>query len=181
MKIRCVTLTEEYLELIREWRMREDITKYMNTDPKITSDQQKEWFHKVSKDETQHHWIVLVDEVPSGVINVFDIDRTNDRCSWGYYVANNEVRSLKLALTLEWSIYEYVFNTLKLHKLCNETFVENKQVVKLHLLCGGHEDGIMKEHIYKNGQYFDVSIGSILDYEWEKKKQTIQFDRIVFE
>lgn len=181
MKVQCITLREEYLELVRQWRMREDITKYMNTDINITRQEQKIWFEKINKDKTQHYWIILVDDIPVGLINIFNIDDINKRCSWGWYIAKLKIRSLKLAMTLEWNLYDYVFETLKLHKLCNETFVENKYVIKLHQLCGSHEDGILREHIYKNGNYFDISVGSILSKEWKKKKETIQFEKIIFE
>ena len=110
-----------------------------------------------------------------------DIDTVNSRCSWGYYIAEIEYRSLQLAMYLEWNLYNYVFDILKLHKLCNETFVENVQVVKLHLLCGSKQEGIMRDHIYKNGEFCDISIGSIVADEWYEKRSKIVFDDYVFE
>lgn len=90
-------------------------------------------------------------------------------------------RSLQLAVFLEWNLYDYAFDILKLHKLCNETFVKNEQVVKLHLLCGSKQDGIMRDHICKNGIFFDVSIGSILCDEWIKVRETKKYEHFVFE
>ena len=181
MNVRMELLREEHLQQIIEWRMRPDITRYMNTDPLLTLEGQKMWLNKISNDSSQKNWIINVDGIPSGLINVFDIDLINKRCSWGYYVGNLEVRSLKLATYLEWNLYEYVFETLKLNKLCNETFVLNSQVIQMHKLCGGREDGVMRQHVFKNGEYFDVSVGSILASEWAEKKQKTKFDRYNFE
>lgn len=174
-------LCEENLEVVMDWRMRPDITKYMNTDPVLTLEKQKQWFSGIKDSETQKNWIINYEDVPIGLINIFDIDRCNSRCSWGYYIAETKYRSLKLAMFLEWNLYDYVFDVLGLHKLCNETFIENKQVVKLHIMCGGKEDGIMREHIYKNGVYHDVSIGSILSDEWYEKRRNIIYEKFRFE
>lgn len=181
MDVSMKLLKENDLDIVMDWRMRPYITHYMNTDPVLTIEGQKKWFAKINNDDSQINWIINYNGIPIGLINVFDIDRVNSRCSWGYYIAEQEYRSLKLAMYLEWNLYDYVFNVLNLHKLCNETFTENKQVVKLHLLCGGKEDGILREHIYKNGIYYDVSVGSILCNEWNAKKKNLRYEHFDFE
>ena len=181
MNVIMTKLRENDLEMVMDWRMRPYVTEFMNTDPVLTIERQKEWFERISDRDDQINWIIILDEKPIGLINVFDIDRVNSRCSWGYYIAEKEARSLKLALYLEWSLYDYVFDVLGLHKLCNETFVENKQVIKLHIMCGAKEDGIMRQHIYKNGIYHDVSIGSIMDTEWYEKRKTTKYESFPFE
>ena len=181
MNVSMTLLREEDLEFVMDWRMRPNITEYLNTDPVLTIEKQKQWFDKVRESTTQKNWIINYDNTPIGLINVFDIDDENSRCSWGYYIAEKEYRSLLLAMYLEWSLYDYVFDTLKLHKLCNETFLENKQVIKLHILCGGKEDGVMRDHICKNGIYHDISVGSILAQEWIEKRKTTKYERFLFE
>lgn len=74
----------------------------------------------------------------------------------------------ELAVYLECSLYDCVFDVLKLHKLCNETFVENAQVVQLHI-------------IYKNGTCYDVSVGSILASEWFEERKNTEYERFEFE
>ena len=175
-----VRLQEADLALVMEWRMRSDITKFMNTDPCLTIEGQRSWFRALQQDDSQIHWIILMEDIPIGVINLMDIDHVNRRCSWGYYIAAREKRSLKLALYLEWSLYDYVFDVLGLHKLCNETFVANQPVIRLHQLCGSKQDGIMRQHIYKAGQFYDVAVGSILKEEWAEKKKSIKYEPFPF-
>lgn len=181
MNVHLRNLCEADLAQVMEWRMRPDITRYMNTDPVLTLEKQKIWFRRVQNDPAQHHWIIELDGQPIGVLNITDIDDVNKRCSWGYYIAVQEKRSLALATYLEWNLYDYVFDTLGLNKLCNETFVENRQVVRLHQLCGSRQDGIMRAHICKNGRYYDVSVGSILADEWREKRKGLQYDRFLFD
>lgn len=181
MDVEMSLLREENLELVMGWRMRPDITKFMNTDPVLTVEKQKQWFRGIKHSETQKNWIINYEKMPIGLINIFDIDKCNSRCSWGYYIAETKYRSLKLAMYLEWNLYDYVFDVLSLHKLCNETFVENKQVVKLHIMCGSKEEGVMRDHICKNGIYYDVSIGSIISDEWYAKRENVTYEKFRFE
>ena len=44
MSIHLREIREEDLELIMQWRMDPDITRYMNTDPKLTPEGQRKWF-----------------------------------------------------------------------------------------------------------------------------------------
>ncbi|MCD7806111.1 MAG: UDP-4-amino-4,6-dideoxy-N-acetyl-beta-L-altrosamine N-acetyltransferase [Lachnospiraceae bacterium] len=181
MNVTMTLLRKEDLALVMDWRMRPYITQYMYTDPVLTMEGQLKWFSRVCADPTQKNWIIRYEGQPVGLINVVGIDRVNSRCVWGYYVAEKECRSLKLATYLEWNLYDYVFETLGLHKLCNETFTVNKQVVRMHQLCGSKEDGILRDHICKNGIYYDVSVGSILAKEWMEKKKTVKYDVFPFE
>ncbi|MCD8131223.1 MAG: UDP-4-amino-4,6-dideoxy-N-acetyl-beta-L-altrosamine N-acetyltransferase [Lachnospiraceae bacterium] len=181
MNVTMTLLRKEDLALVMDWRMRPYITEYMYTDPVLTMEGQLKWFGRISADPTQRNWIIRYEGQPVGLINLVDIDRVNSRCVWGYYVAEKDCRSLKLATYLEWNLYDYVFETLSLHKLCNETFTANKQVVRMHQLCGSKEDGVLRDHICKNGVYYDVSMGSILAGEWAEKKKTVKYETFSFE
>lgn len=181
MNVVMTQLRESDLEMVMDWRMRPYITKYMNTDPVLTMDGQRKWFERIKDRDDQINWIIHVEERPVGLINIVNIDRVNSRCSWGYYIADEKARSLKLALFLEWNLYDFVFERLKLNKLCNETWVENAQVVKLHMMCGGKQDGILRQHIYKNGAFHDISVGSILAKEWLEKREQTKYERFEFE
>lgn len=181
MNVELKRLREEHLELVMQWRMLPEITRFMNTDPKLTIDGQRAWYSKIKEDETQKHWVVYVEGDPSGVINIFDIDSVHSRCVWGYYIADKKHRSLKLAATLEWSLYEYVFETLGLERLYCETFTINRQVVKLHELCGSKLEGVLRRHVRKGAERFDVAVHAVLADEWAGIKRTNSFNKLIFQ
>lgn len=162
---------EEELEMVMKWRMTPEITKYMYTDPVLTLELQKEWYEKNKKDECNHTFMIEVNGVPSGILTISDIDRRNRRCSWGYYVAVKAVRSLELSMMLEWNVYDYAFERLKLHKVVGEIFAENKAVVRIHQMCGSVIEGRYKDHILKNGRYYDVISLAITEDMWREEKK----------
>jgi len=180
MEITLKKLSEENLENFRIWRMRPDITKYLNTDPVITAEGQLKWFHKIQNDQSQRQWVIYYDDVPIGNLNIIDIDEMNSRCEWGYYVAVKKYCSLQLALFLEMNVYEYAINELGLNKVYSQTFSENKYVLKLHELCGAHRDGVLREHIRKNGEYHDLVMYSMTAKDWNTDKKP-EFEKFTFE
>ena len=173
-------IKEEELEMIMNWRMMPEITKYMYTDPKLTLEGQKKWFATLQTRDDMLAFMIEVDGVPSGILNITDIDRVNKRCSWGYYMADKEKRSLPLAMALEWNLYDYVFDILKMHKLWGEIFSFNKGVLRIHQMCGSTIEGVLKDHICKNGQYYDVTVTGILKEDWQQIKTKHQYEKIRF-
>ncbi len=174
-------IKEEDLEMIRSWRMQPDVTRYMNTDPVLTKEDQIRWFCNLKESNTSKSWIIQTKGKDVGVLNLMDIDRHNKRCSWGYYIAEKEYRSLRLATTIEWNLYDYVFYTMELNKLSNEVLGNNQDVAKLHELCGSDRVGILKEHVYKNGLFYDVILIEICKSKWDKIRSRFTYEKISFE
>ena len=171
---------EDDLEMIMNWRMLPEITKYMYTDPVLTLESQQKWFYSL-KDRTDiMPFIIEVDNIPAGTLTITDIDYVNKRCAWGYYMAVQEKRSLPLALALEWNLYDYVFDVLDMNKLTGEIFSFNKGVVCIHQMCGSEIEGVLKQHICKNGTFYDITIMSILKENWMKLRKKHSYEKILF-
>lgn len=181
MGVALKKLRAEDLDMVAEWRMSPEVTRWMNTDPVLTHEGQLEWFGKLSTDETQLWWVVTVDGVPAGVLDIIHIDHANQKCEWGYYIAVREKRSMKLAVELEWNLYDYAFGVLGMNRLYNEVLSGNAGVVKLHQLCGSMVEGELKQSVFKNGEFYDVTLCAILKEQWEAKKATVKYDTIPFE
>lgn len=178
MSIKVRRIQEEDLELIMQWRMDPDITKYMNTNPQLTLEGQKVWLSNIRNDETCMHWMIENDDIPVGVINLNDINWTAKTSSWGYYIGNKEERSLDLAISLEMSLYDFVFDVLEFKELHNEVFALNKGVVRLHLACGNRIIREEKGGIEKDGILYDITHMSITKEEWKQLQTRMRYEHI---
>lgn len=163
-------MREEDLSQVIEWRMQPDITKYMNTDPKLTLEGQIKWFYKKKENPDNYLFIIEVDDLPVGVFTILDLDRVNKRCSSGLYIAKKEKRSLALAMRIEYNIYDFVFNTLKLNKTYAEIFSENKGIIRLKQMCGSEIEGVLKQHVYKQEKFHDITVMAINCEKWQEVK-----------
>ena len=42
-------------------------------------------------------------------------------------------------------------------------------------------EGVMKDHVYKNGEFIDVTIMGITSDRWDQIKQNFHYNKVVFE
>ncbi|GCD09007.1 UDP-4-amino-4,6-dideoxy-N-acetyl-beta-L-altrosamine N-acetyltransferase [Clostridium tagluense] len=181
MLITLVKIEKDDLATIANWRMMPEVTKYMYTDPILTLDTQLKWFESIQNDETVKYWIIKIDNTKIGVINLCDIDCKNKKCSWGYYIAETSFRGRGIARSLECNIYDYVFENLNLNKLCGEVFTFNEKVIEIHKKFGSEIEGILKEHIFKNGKKYDVVTMGITKGKWKSIKGNYEYEKITIE
>ena len=180
MSVTLREIREEDLEDIMRWRMDEDITKYMNTNPKLTLDRQKAWFDSVQKNTDVKYWMIQVDGEPAGVINLTGLDNPQGDLGWAYYMGEKRLRSIGTALSLEMSMYDYVFDDLKKRAVYGNVFSLNKGVIKLHKLCGCEIVEEKKRHVCKEGIWYDVTFMCMTADNWIKIRDTRKYEKIKF-
>lgn len=180
MGITLRKIEESDLEQIMRWRMDPDITRYMNTDPQLTLERQKEWLRGIRSRQDVKYWLIEADGLPAGVINTGGLEALDGSCTWGYYVGEKRLRSIKTALSLEMSLYDYVFEKLGRKTLYGDIFTLNQGVIQLHLLCGSKIVEEKKACVCKNGRYYDVTIMSMEAERWQELKKTKKYEKIEF-
>ena len=82
MSVTLRKVTEGDLEQIMRWRMDPEITRYMNTDPKLTLEGQKKWFAKVQQDPDVSYWIIEINGTAAGVINYTGLTNPTGDLGW---------------------------------------------------------------------------------------------------
>lgn len=175
----CRKIREEDLQMIMEWRMRADITKYMNSDPVLTLDGQKKWLDRISRSENDWYWLLEVDGEPAGVASLIGYD--GNLIHTGLYIAEQSKRSLKLTLYMQWNLYRFSFETLGVNKVCEEVFEENQAVNRILDMCGSKREGVLRNQVMKNGKFYNIIYRGILKEEWEVINSKRTYDRIEFE
>lgn len=181
IQARCRKIKKEDLEMIRIWRMRPDITKYLNSDPVLTMEDQIKWYKKICESDKEFYWLLEVDDTAAGVVSLVNMDETAKSIHTGVYIAEKSKRSLRLIIDLQWNLYDYAFDCLGMHKVCEEVFTDNKAVLKILDLCGSKVEGQLRDHVYKNGCYYDITVRGILREEWMEKKKNVTYNEIEFE
>lgn len=166
-------MCETDMEMVREWRMMPDVTKYMYTDPLITYEQQMQWFKKVSQSDDLY-WIIVQDGEPVGLASLVDWDKKNNRITGGAYIAIKNSDTFRLAVELQLNLLNYAFNVLNVNKVCGEVISENVGTLKVLEMCGSVREGVLREHILKNGKYYDVVIQSTIKSDWERIKKRLK-------
>lgn len=181
LNLRWKKITENDLEMIMNWRMEPEITKYMYTDPKLTIEEQKRWFEKISGKDDEFYWILEADETPCGFLNFTNWDKDADIIHTGSYIAVKEKRSMRLSADLQFGMYEFAFERLGVNKLCQEVLGNNISVVRLNERLGIKLEGVLRKAKKKNGEYFDIYVMGILREEWDELKKKVHYNKTEIE
>jgi UDP-4-amino-4,6-dideoxy-N-acetyl-beta-L-altrosamine N-acetyltransferase len=179
--LKLIRLSFEHLEKTMHWRMLPEVTKYLYTDPQLTFNDQVTWFRKISKDPTAMYWIINFDGNDIGVLYLYDIDWINSRCGWAYYIGETGYRGSGIGSNLECNVYDFVFKELKLNKLWCEVLANNQKVIELHKKYGSEIEGVLKEHIIKQGKPLDVVRMGITKNKWMNIRNQHQYKEITIE
>lgn len=182
MIIKLRNIQENDLEKIMKWRMKPNVTKYMYTDPKLTIEGQKKWFKKISDDPTCRYWVIDVDGIGIGVLGLIAIDPDNKRCSWIWYIGEDDYRGKGIAKKIQLNLYDYVFYTMGFNRLYSDILSFNTHEIKnVHEAVGYRVEGVLKQHVIKNGEYLDVVMMGITKDYWEEIRDDFSYDKINFD
>ncbi len=161
------------------WRNSPEVAQYMYSDHVISADEHERWFSRVLlRPPTSMYWIIEVDGRGIGVVNLVDINRSDKRCSWAFYIADPAMRGSGVGPALEFAVLEYVFNRLGIEKLCCEVLEGNEAVVNLHKKLGFQQEGHLRQQVIKGGQRRDVHVLGMLTEDWVKLRDSPLANRL---
>lgn len=106
-----------------------------------------------------------------GAVSVTHIDWMNRTAEYGRLIIDPITRGKGYGKEIELMTIKYVFDTLNMNKFWCEVLEYNQRVVKLHQETGFIIDGIMRQHIYKDGIYHNVVLMSLLKEDYLKNKE----------
>lgn len=167
----------EDLERILEWRNSDRVRSCMFTDAIISWNEHLAWFERVSKSGISKHLLFEYNGQPLGVVNITNIDLQNNKCHWGFYIGE-EGAPRGSGRAMGFLAIEHIFENLSMRKLCGRAFAFNLASVKFHLKLGFEEEGLLRKHILKNGDFMDVYCFAHFIDRWREHRQ--QLDQYCF-
>lgn len=172
-RARLIDFNESQLEQVLFWRNKEHIRNVMFHDEVITLEEHKKWFNNLKQNKNSIVKIFSLDDKLLGLVNFTDIDYSNEKCSWGFYIGENEAPKGSGTI-LGFLALEFIFEQLKLRKVCAEIIDINEKSRYFHQKLGFQEEGILKNHVQKNGEYLDVILMALFNQRWREKKHSIE-------
>lgn len=140
----------------------------------INSIMQKRWWSSTVQRSNEKNFVVAEIESndPIGTIALVDIDYRNRKCEFGrFYIKSNIITA---GVESEYLLLKYAFDHLNLHKIYCISFEHNSSVISLHKRFGFVDEGLLKRHIFHNGEYRNVVIQSLFRDAFLSKAIKIQ-------
>jgi UDP-4-amino-4,6-dideoxy-N-acetyl-beta-L-altrosamine N-acetyltransferase len=158
-------VSKEHKNMILNWRNAEHVRKNMFNEHVITKEDHDRWFENLEMDKKIIGKILLYKGAPIGFVNFTDLDYKNNKGYWGFYIGERKTPkgSGKVMALLA---LDYIFEEYKLKKLCSQILEFNEISIRYHLKIGFSEEGRLKQHIFKNNNYYDVIEMALFRKDW---------------
>lgn len=171
-------LSYEDLSMIKDWRNSQ--MEILRQWKPLTDANQERWYQIVSDDQNQVIFSIkeyneLNHLQLTGYCGITNIDYINHRGEISFLVDPTRACDPELYRTyfstVLYLLCQYGFDELNLHKMFTETFDFREEHIKILEDFGFRKDGIMREHHYTKGNYWNSVIHSIIQNEWKKKRR----------
>jgi RimJ/RimL family protein N-acetyltransferase len=139
--------------------------------------EEEEWFNDIKNKESDVYFsIVILDNDGSekliGNCAIRGINSKDRVGICGIVIGEKEFHGKGYGTEAMKLLVDYGFNTLNLNRIELSTFAFNTRAHESYLKVGFIEEGRKRQAIFKNGEYHDEIIFSILRSEWDKHKLT---------
>lgn len=165
------SMRESDLERVLQWRNHQEVRRYMYTTHKISIEEHRRWFDRVSNNPDISLLIYEQCGEPYGFVNI-----TRGRCrqiaDWGFY--NSPDAPKGTGRKLGQCALEYGFDELGLHKLCGQAIGFNKRSIEFHKTLGFTEEGRLREQYFDGVVYHDLVVFGLLVREWQILRPEIE-------
>ncbi len=110
-----------------------------------------------------------------GYTSVSDLDYRNGSCFWSGIKLSPEKSGKGYGLQTALLILKYVFDELRMERCIAHGLEEHIIALRLMEKTGFRKEGLMRKYVYKNGEYKNTWLLSILKEEYELLKQKYIF------
>lgn len=153
-------LTEDKIEMIRNWRNDPKISQHMEYKEFITPEMQKKWFKKINN-ENNLFFIIEYNNKEIGLINIKDIDYQLNYGEAGIYIYDDESLKTDVSFRSIICLYDYFFEILKMNKIVAHILNTNLVSVYFNKLFGYKKDP-NQENV--NNQLYVLTYENYLKY-----------------
>ncbi|MBV0929894.1 GNAT family N-acetyltransferase [Lentilactobacillus sp. IMAU92037] len=106
--------------------------------------------------------IILFNGEPAGMIDLHEFAHEHSRCQMGYWLARRFQGQGIMHLAVS-ALTTIAFNDLNINRLEILADVENQKSRNVAERCGFHQDAILKQYAFYNGQFRDMVLYSKLN------------------
>ncbi|WP_107942072.1 GNAT family N-acetyltransferase [Metasolibacillus fluoroglycofenilyticus] len=164
-------LQREDIPKINKWRNNEELIRLLGAPFRfINIDVDYKWYDNYMSNRDRAVRCAIVDTENKhdilGLVSLTNIDLLNQSAIFHIMIGDANVRGKGLGHFATTKILLHAFTNMNIHRIELSVLTNNIPAIQLYEKVGFKKEGISRESIYKDGQFVDVQIMSILKYEF---------------
>ncbi|MEK4698580.1 UDP-4-amino-4,6-dideoxy-N-acetyl-beta-L-altrosamine N-acetyltransferase [Solibacillus sp. FSL R7-0668] len=168
-----IDMAYEHTEIVYKWRNQPHIREVMYNSNLLDWKEHLQWFDSIPNDNSKIVKILYYNNKPYGIANFKFTNLQSNIGEWGFYIGEKDAPK-GMGKLLAYKMLCYLFEELKIRKVCAEVLDYNQISLNFHGKVGFKQEGILRKHIFKNNNYCDVYLFSIFADEWIQKKRELE-------
>lgn len=135
---------------------------------------QEDWYQRILGDRNNYRFAIDCGGIFVGLVTLTDIDWKNRRAKSGIRLTLDAPKKQGIATDALMTMLDYVFEELDIHRVYATIIEYNHASRRLHAKCGYKEEGLLRQSVYKRGEFHNELQLSILKQEYKENKNRAQ-------
>ncbi len=157
------------IEPMAAWRNDPEVSKYFFDPRQVSVEEQRRWVEHLHGRRDELLFIIapaVNSDRPVGSVGFTEIDLENKRAEFGRFLIEPSSRGKGFGSEALFLSLRYAFSDLKLRRLYLEVYEWNASARSLYERFGFKFEGILRDHIYRDGHYHNAARYGLLEPEF---------------
>lgn len=167
-------LEESDLPRCVKWINDPEVSKFLSGHWPMTMPAEKKWFETHATSDSKDSIILAIetsDGVHIGNMGFHRIDWVSGVATSGALIGEKRYWGRGYGTDAKMALLDYAFNTLGLRKVCSQALAFNGRSIAYSKRCGYREEGRLKKHVFRNGEYHDLVELALFREDWLARRK----------
>jgi RimJ/RimL family protein N-acetyltransferase len=142
----------------------------------LSMTEEETWFEQMMhSDKEQHPLAIEIRDGDgwrlAGNAGLFHLEWTNRSAEFGIFIGDKSLWDKGYGTEVLQVFLQHAFDTLNLNRIYLRVFATNARARRSYEKASLAAEGTMRQAVFRNGQYIDVHVMSILSSEWRKGRE----------
>jgi RimJ/RimL family protein N-acetyltransferase len=171
-RIRLRAAEREDIPQFVDWLNDPEVRQFLLLNLPISRVEEEGWFERMIKSPPQEHVLVIEAQTgdswkPIGNTGLTDINWVDRNAEIGIFIGEKDYWNRGYGREVMKLMLRHAFNTLNLHRIYLRVFEHNLRGIRAYEHAGFVQEGRLRHDIFRDGQYHDVFIFSVLRPDWQ--------------
>lgn len=170
IRLRAAERTD--IPMFVRWLNDPEVRKYLAMSLPMSQAEEEGWFDAMQRSPRPEHVLVIEaregeEWKPIGNTSFMNINWADRHAEVGILIGEKEFWSRGYGREAMKLMLRHGFNTLNLHRVFLRVYDFNLRGIKAYEYAGFVHEGRLRQDVYRDGQYHDVLLMSVLRDEWQ--------------
>ncbi|MGD0056974.1 MAG: GNAT family protein [Methanomassiliicoccales archaeon] len=154
-----------------KWINDPEVTRFLELNPPMSMEDEERWFVDLQKDPDKVFSIDTKDGKLIGNVGLMRLNWKDRSVIIGIMIGEKEYWNRGFGTDAIETLLGYLFDEVNMNRVYLIADERNARALRCYEKLGFMKEGLLRQHLYKNGNYIDDVEMSLLREDWEKRRQ----------